>query len=271
MTITIPSRVQNYRISATSPTEELRTLALIYAEIGDYASTILDSEHSTLATIYASKHRDAVTELIDRGAIASEDDLFRIPMAPIDHDDLASLTIDELYQLYRQWPLRHESRVAEGREHCTFYFEGHIVKELTTRNAANISEQFKIDYCTLTYANECENLAFIFSKPFHAGIHKPTPGKDKKYTTAELLPLIRLHADYHDIAERELLVEYVDCALDILQHTEDKTTVLKLATEIANLAHNQIIKIPAWVTLYTVDHTTSTNLRQQHIHALRDN
>lgn len=253
MSIALPDRVQNYKISATSPTEELRTIALTCAEVGDYAATILDCEHSVLAKMCASMLREAVAELIRRGAIAAEDDLFEIPATHIDSDDFASLTVDELYQLYRQWPARHQARAEEGREHCTFYFEKHIVKELSTRNASGIGEQLKIDYCTLTHANECENLSFIFSKPLHADNDEIAPKKDKKYTTAELQSLIRRHTDFRSITEREHLVEYVDYALDMIQHAQDKSTILELAPVLADLARNKITKIPGWVDAFIED------------------
>lgn len=72
------------------------------------------------------------------------------------HGEFSSMTIDNLHRLYRQWPLHHKTSPAD------FHFEDAIVRELATRIPANRSKQFKIDYCTLTYSNECESSAFTF-------------------------------------------------------------------------------------------------------------
>ncbi len=70
----------------------------------------------------------------------------------------------------------------------------------------------------------------------------------RKYTPAELKTLIKLYADYHDVAEHELLVEYVDFALDLIKNVEDKALILTLATKIAELGRKKIIAIPEWLT-----------------------
>lgn len=257
MSITLPARVRNYRISATSPTDELVVLGQIYAEVGDYASTVLDREHLALARFCSSGLKKLVPVLIGRGTIVTEDDLYDIDEADLGHTDLSSMTVDELYRLYRQWPLRHRRRIEEGREHFTFYYEGRIVRELLTRKTANKSEQFKIDYCTLTYANECENMSHVFSKPVLAGNDKLRPDSTRIYAPAELLALIRLYSDYRDITEREMLVEYTDFALDLIQRSEDKASVLELATEIADLGRKEILNCPKWLTSFINRYTAS--------------
>lgn len=259
MSIILPARVRNYRISATSPTDELVALGQIYAEVGDYASTVLDREHLALARFCSSMLKKLVPVLIDRGVIVTEDDLYDMDEADLGHTDLSAMTVDELYRLYRQWPLRHRRRIEEGREHFTFYYEGRIVRELLTRKAANKCEQFKIDYCTLTYANECENMSHIFSKPVLADNDKLRPDSTRIYAPAELLALIKVYSDYRDIAEREMLVEYTDFALDLIKKTEDKASVLELAAEVAKLEMTKIVSCPRWLTSFINEYTAQVS------------
>lgn len=250
MSITLPARVRNYRISATSPTEELMPLGQIYAEVGDYAATILDREHLALARLCSSGLKKLVSVLIDRGVIVSEDDLYNMEESETSPQNLSAMTVDELHRLYRQWPLRHRRIVEEGREHFTFHYEGRIVRELLSRKAANKSEQFKIDYCALTYANECENMSHVLAKPLIADNDKLRSDRTRIYTPTELLALIRLYRDYCDIAEREMLVEYIDFALDFIQKSDEKVSVLELATEIAELGRKKIVNCPKWLTSF---------------------
>ncbi len=68
-----------------------------------------------------------VGELTSRGSIQSQDDLYEIHKGNAASADLSAMTIDELHKLYRQWSIRHQERLNEGREHMTYYFEGQIV------------------------------------------------------------------------------------------------------------------------------------------------
>ncbi|MDE6769723.1 MAG: hypothetical protein K2J78_08390, partial [Muribaculaceae bacterium] len=140
MSIAIPERILNYRISATTPTDELLTLRHIYSDIGEYASTILDREHATLSKKCATRLNKVEKQLLLRHGCLSKENV---------HDkskDLSAMTVDELYNLYRGWHLRHRKREAEGRELITFYYEGKIVKELQRRKPTDNGEQLKIDY-----------------------------------------------------------------------------------------------------------------------------
>lgn len=160
---------------------------------------------------------------------------------------LDQMTVNELYRLYECWPLRHEKRSAEGREPLTFYHEAGIVRELQNRTAGNRSEQLKIDRCTRSYAKEIENLSLLFSKPVSVDDDRFIPDQSTAHSLAELLALIRFYSSYRDITEREMLVEYVDKALDVIKSTDDKTTVLALATEVAEITRKKILTSPAWV------------------------
>ena len=239
----------NYNVSAASPVGELLTLGHILSDVGNYASTVFDGEHQSLSHECGKKLTTVVSELKARNRIISADDLYYLSDEPINCEAtaLTASTVTELYGLYRQWPLRHQERRAKGREHFTFYHEGHIVSELLRRKVANTDEQFKIDYCVATYRNELDNMSFVFSRPVQADSTKIHPVKDRAHTPEELTALIRLYSDYRDIIERELLVEYVDYALDLLEQDKDANSCLGLLTEIAEAKRRQIIRIPEWV------------------------
>ena len=165
MVVSLPSRIMNYKESAASPTDELVTLGQIPSEVGDYASSILDRDHLSLTRKCASRLKKVVDELISRQHIQSQEDLYAISEVGPEVVDLTAMPIDELYKLYRRWPIRHKERELEGREHRTFYFEHRIVEELQQRKPLNKDEQLKIDYCVATHSNALENLSFTCSLP----------------------------------------------------------------------------------------------------------
>ena len=235
----LPSRIMDYRVTAASPTGELLTLGRILSEVGDYASTTLDRQHLSLTRKCASRLKKVVGELIARKCIQSPEDLYELPESHTEAADLSTMSIRELYDLYRGWPARHNRRKAEGREPDTFYYEGRIVREMMTRKAADREEQLQIDYCVATYHNELDNLSILISLPVTAA-PKPSPAtaksnpaadkpdpdsartypdRTKSYTPEELAALINRHKNYRDIEEREILLEYIDIALDLLSHT----------------------------------------------------
>lgn len=151
MVSALPSRVMNYRVSASSPTDELITLGQILSEVGDYAASFLDHEHLSFARKCAARLKKVVAELTCRGCIKSPEDLYGIPQGRIDATELSSLTIGELHNLYRQWPVRHGNTSSISR------FETRIIEELQSRKPSTKDEQLKIDYCLATYHNELEN------------------------------------------------------------------------------------------------------------------
>lgn len=243
----LPSRIMNYRVLASSPTDELLTLGQIYSEVGDYASSILDREHLSLSRKCGTRLAKVVGELISRQSIDSAANLYDMPGAETVADDLTSMTIGELHSLYRRWPIRHQERATEGREHLTFYYEGRVVRELQLRKAANKGEQLKIDYCVAAYNNELENLSFTLSLPLKVDEDKIFPDPTRIYATDELVALIGLYSNYRDITEREILIEYVDMALDSIKNSDDLRPLLGLITEIAELGHKNVVHVPKWV------------------------
>lgn len=247
MVLALPSRVMNYKVSAVSPTDELITIGQILSEVDDYACTILDKEHLSFARKCSNRLKKVVGELVSRGSIKSQDDLYEIQKGNAASADLSTMTIDELHKLYRQWPIRHQERLNKGREHMTYYFEGQIIRELQNRKPSTKDERLKIDYCNATYSNELDNLSFIFSCPVDTDIDKIYPDKAKTYSPDELAELIKRYSHYHDIAEREILIEYVDYALDMLERNGGNLESLRLLTEIADLGQRKVIRVPEWI------------------------
>ncbi len=253
----LPSRVMNYRVSAASPTDELVTLGQILSEVGDYMSAILDRDHLSLSRRCATRLRKVVGELMARKRIESPDDLYEMPASAVAGEDPGAMTVSELHAHYRLWPMRHQEREAMGREHLTFCHEGRIVRELLTRKPADRSERLKIDYCLATYGNELENLSFILSLPLKVDADNAYPDYKRNYSPEELVSLIRKHSSFRDIIGREILVEYVDIALDLLERDNQQPTTenrqrktdntLALLTELSELRRRQTIRIPAWV------------------------
>ena len=232
MVLALPSRIMNYKVSAVSPTDELITLGQILSEVGDYACTILDKEHLSFSRKCANRLKKVVGELTSRGSIQSQDDLYEIHKGSASVD-LSTMTIDELHKLYRQWPIRHQERLNEGREHMTYYYEGQIVRELQTRKPATKDERLKIDYCNATYSNELDNLSFIFSCPAETDTDKIYPDKAKTYSPDELAELIKnINVDY---------------ALDMLECNGCNLESLRLLTEIADLGQREVIRVPEWI------------------------
>lgn len=253
MVSSLPSRIMNYSVSPSSPTDELLTVGQALSEVGGYASIILDREHLSLSRKCETRLHKVVEELVSRQCILSAENLHDVPDSDPAGTDLEILTIGELHTLYRRWPVRHYDKSAAGRESMSFYFEGQIVREMMSRKAANKSEQLKIDYCNAMYSNELSNISQLFSRPVRVDDDKIYPDSKRSYTPEELIALIRLYKDYRDITEREILVEYADYSLDWLERNQNEVSGLNLLTEIAEIGRRKIICIPKWVTKRLAD------------------
>lgn len=260
----LPNRIKNYGVTSESPSGELLTLGQIYSEIAAYASSVSDRSSLAFAGTCDLRLHKVVVELTRRGVISSIDDLHEISADGCGKEAFAEMSIDTLYTLYRQWPLRHQARLEEGREHLTYYYEGRIVRELKSRKASTKDEQLKIDYCSFAYQAELENLSSIISKPVVVNHNKIEPDGRRKYSPVELTALIRLYSDYRDVIERENLVEYVDYALDIIDSTDDKVSALALAAELVELARRRIVAVPQRVTDFLADTIQDTSIPDIH-------
>ena len=75
---------------------------------------------------------------------------------------------------------------------------------------------------------------------------KTYPDYKKRYTAEELADLIALYSDYRDITEREILIEYVDYAIDLLAQEKESDSSLRLANELEELGRKEIINVPAF-------------------------
>ena len=180
MAIALTPTVTSYRITSSSPTGELLTLARIYNDVGDYASTILDSAHRALTRLCRRRSAVVARELSRRGASAMAvpspgrgavlfNDEVVVPRlsSPLitDPASLSQMSISELYTHYLVWPQRHEALIEASHEPLNFSYEARIIRELQRRTAANLDEQLKIDYCLLSYRSEILNLSHIHSFP----------------------------------------------------------------------------------------------------------
>ena len=117
--------------------------------------------------------------------------------------------------------------------------------KLQKRKAANKTEQFKIDYCILTHENDLNNLSFVLGVPMSVEDDIFSFVSERDYTAAELTAHIKLYANYRNVIEHELLVEYAIMPLDLIKNIGDKSSVFTLATEIAELGRKKIITTPA--------------------------
>ena len=241
-----------YKISNSSPIEDLLVLENIYSELGGFTSTILSEKYFAFSQ-ECVKQLNLIANVLERykgGTVKIEKE--KVPSN--EGLDFSSLSIAELYYLYRAWPERHKEREVDGREHMTFYFEGQIVREMKRRKNLTESDQLKVAYCEITYRCELENLSNIFSIPVSISSDSEVATVKFQYCTpSELCALITSHSEYKSIEEREFLIECIDEALDRLQSTSEKTSLLDLVSEISEVRRRKIVKVPSWTLDYLDD------------------
>ena len=149
----------DYRVSSSSPTGELLTLGSILEEAGAYTSTSSDRSRRAFSRRCDAKMRRVASELRSRNCTApAADDVCAATAA-----DLRTLSIGDLYRLFRGRTRRQSQRASEGREPLTCWPESDILAELRSRKAADRDEQLKIDYCTIAHSNELENLSTLLA------------------------------------------------------------------------------------------------------------
>lgn len=260
--MTLPTTVTDYRVTTKSPADELFTLGRIFSEVGGYASTIWGKDSLSLAKYCDRRLSKIVKELQSRN-------LSIPPFSLITHNSAltnspSSLSIDELHALYCNRQERQKKRVDQGREPLTYWYERHIVEELSRRTPSTTGEQLKIDYCRLTYRNDIENLASIYGLPVHShktgavksdgsnpvGSWPATPTEHRPLETpSELLIEIDRLKHYADITTRERLVEYVDRALDLILSTGSRSSaglqpLLGLIAELMEIGRKGLLTVP---------------------------
>lgn len=89
-------------------------------------------------------------------------------------------------------------------------------------------------------------MSFIFSCPVETDNDEIYPDRTKKYSSDELSELIKRYRHCQDIVEREILIEYVDIALDMLERNGSNHESLKLLNEVADLGQWDVIRVPEW-------------------------
>ncbi len=105
----LPYSVTSYAITPSSPTGELLTLARIYDEVGDYASTILDSAHRALTRLCRRRSAAVTRELRRRGILTGEatpPSPLAAPAVPAAHDSDSS-TVETI--VAQTVPAAHDS------------------------------------------------------------------------------------------------------------------------------------------------------------------
>lgn len=252
----------DYRVSASSPTGELLTLGNILEEAGAYASTSSDRSRCAFSRRCDAKFRRVASELRSRNCTSAADDVCTAVAA-----ELRTLSVGDLYRLFRGRTQRQNRRAAEGREPLTCWLESDILAELRSRQAADRDEQLKIDYCAIAHSNELENLSTLLALPLEAsGEPLPTvPSPD--CTPGELLSIIEHCADFRSVRARETLVRAADRALDLLgpdfrsDSASDSASAsdsvpasfsahparLELLAALTGLRLRRVIAIPEWV------------------------
>ena len=274
MVTALPPRIMDYRVSASSPTGELLTLGSILEEAGAYASTSSDRSRRAFSRRCDAKFRRVASELRSRNCTASTSD----DECTVTADDLRTLSVGDLYRLFRRRTRRHTRRAAEGREPLTCWPESDILAELQSRKAADRDEQLKIDYCAIAHSNELENLSNVLALPLEASGEPLPPLPDRDCTTDELVSIIDYYADFRSVRARETLVRTADLALDLLgpdfgsDSASDSASAslpasfsadpvrLELLAAIADLRLRRVIAIPAWVDT-ALERTVTAALR----------
>lgn len=285
MVTALPPRIMDYRVSASSPTGELLTLGSILEEAGAYASTSSDRSRRAFSRRCDAKFRRVASELRSRNCTSSmSEDICTATTA-----DLRTLSVGDLYRLYRGRTQRQSRRAAEGREPLTCWLESDILAELRSRQAADRDEQLKIDYCAIAHSNELENLSTVLALPLETSgePHPSVIGRD--CTPGELLSIIEHCANFRSVRARETLVRAADLALDLLgpdfglesasatssASASDSVPAsfsadparLELLAAIADLHLRRVIAIPAWVDS-ALERTVTAALRDPHFDQL---
>lgn len=238
----------DYRISSKSPTEELMILGRLLAEVGDYASTTLDSIHLRLAKSCWTRLDKVLAQLVKREAIETKDDLFDFSneekqvLSNFDFQDstasqLQNLSIFELELLYRfRQSFDKSVEKFKSQQRLGLYNRYDIVLELEKRTPSDMCEQLKTDYCKLTFQNELDYSSFLLEAPIGDLPEYNPMDRTRKYTSDELLALIRSYSGYwrfKTVMQKLMLEQYIEYSMDFV---DDSSDILAVAPLIAGIA-----------------------------------
>lgn len=247
--VTLPKHIMNYQVSSKSPTEELIILGRLLSEVGDFASTTLDSKYQRLANSCRIRLNKVIEQLVKRDIIEKKEDLYDLSpeekslISNPEHQEstaskLQTLTISELEVLcrFRQGydrPVEKSGSYIMSSLHCKY----EIIRELEKRKPVDLSEQLKKDYCTLTFQNELDYSSFLLGAPIGAPSEYIPMDRNRIYSPDKLLALIREYSGYwsfKSVFHKIMLEQYVDYAITIVDNCPD---VLSVAPLIAGIAH----------------------------------
>ena len=223
--------IENYTFKSSTPTEELEVMCRMLTEVGGYASTFADKAHATQARKCEKTQRRVELELIKRGGKTAVDEAFETPQSLIDANDLTTLSIDELEQLFRQRKTRIEQRLAEGRDISSHFFETRIANELKNRRPVTPIEQLKKDYCLRINRQELDNLVHLTQLPLGTPCHN----EGNCATPEALIKEIKRLQHPKTVMEREALQAHIDQALDLLKTLSPKQKGASLAATLITL------------------------------------
>lgn len=218
-------------------------------EVGDYASTILDKAHQMYSRKCLAINKKIEKELIKRKAVQSLDEVYDAPSDTIDSSDLSVLSINQLETLYRQWQLRFNERLRERRQTLTRFFETRIVKEMKSRKNITAAEQLRIVYCDRTNRDELHNISAIIELP----LGNAYLDISRCHTPQEILAIINSLRRYKTVAEREMLIETVEKAIDFIDHNRDLNIAVNLAAEVVELNDCEVVSCPKWIKDYLLE------------------
>lgn len=247
--MTLPKHIMNYRVSSKSPSGELMTLGRLLSEVGDYASTTIDSKHIRLAKSCRDRLEKVLFQLIKRDVIEKKENLFELSSKEkqlLSNPDfqnstasqLQTMSISELELLYRfrQGYDKSIDRINPGLM-SGLYARYEIVVELEKREPVEMSEQLKTDYCTLTFRDELDYSSFLINAPIGEPSEYIPMDRTCTYSPDELIALIHSYSGYwrfKTVFQKLMLEQYVEYAIS---YVDKCLNILSVAPLIAAIAH----------------------------------
>ena len=193
---TLSNLVSEFKVASQTPIDDLMTFGRICADAGEYPSTNLDRESRKIAKQCETKLTKVISELKRRKIADSIEDLYKFPDWRNLISSFGKMSISELEHLYVKCSRIRKDRSATGFETFTFYIEGHIVDELTKREASASGERLKIKYCSTCYSNELKNLSQVLGLPIGSSEDGLYLDCHHDYSPTELIVLLNKYKEY---------------------------------------------------------------------------